>query len=212
MQFWVPFSVPFSVRFFSIELGPRCLVELDNAHPSPYSTSSAVKRKREELAECSAEATAHGEKRSAEDNKLGHGTRGTEGELEDNLSAIYEKEDGDTALAEVNYYEDDSDDGDVIVEHIEEIVEDDEENVPSYSSKDQNEPRKEEHVIHNGVKAQSPAASTRQVATNTCDESSPSESVPRMLHDLLSRVNIMEDRMGVMFELLEDIRRNQHEE
>jgi len=190
----------------------RCLVELDNAHSSPYSTSSAVKRKREELAECPA------------DSKLGHGNHSTDRKLEDdNLSAIYEKEDGEVALAEANYYEDDSYDGDVIVEHVEEIVDDDEENVPSHSSNYQNvdvvletsEPDKEEHVLQNNdsrVEAQSPAASAKQVATNTCDESSPSESVPRMLHDLLSRVNIMEHRMGAMFEMLEDIRRNQHEE
>ena len=191
----------------------RCLVELDNAHSSPYSTSSAVKRKREELAECPA------------DDKLGHGNRSTDGTLEDdNLSAIYEKEDGKAAFAEANHCEDDSNDGDVIVEHVEETVDGDEENVPpSHLSNDQNvdvvletcEPDEEDHVSQNDdnrVEAQSPAASAKQVATNTCDESSPSESVPRMLHDLLSRVHIMEHRMGAMFEILEDIRRNQHEE
>ena len=194
----------------------RCVVELDapteeRTRSSPYSAFSSVRKTRKtqsgspekgESDEVKFAASRQDGDGDAVDNE--HCTSGEN--TEDNLSEVCD----DGGLS-------DDGNGDVVVECIEELVYDDEQNrahdVIGHSSNDQRvkvNPETDE-PSKNDRHDMDIAPATKEVATNTCHENSPSESVPRMLFDLVNRVNAIEHKLGMMIQALGDIR-NQHEE
>lgn len=193
----------------------RCEVELDapkgeKTPSSPYCAFSSV-RKTRETQSGSLEKVESDELKSAASSHDGaaveseHPTSGDN--TEDNLSDVY-------GLS-------DSGNGDVVVECIEELVYEDEENgyhedVGGHSSNDERQRVKinpeTEEPPKNDTHDLPSAPVCKEVATNTCDENSPSESGPRMLFDLLQRVNAIEHKLGTITQELGHIRRNQREE
>ena len=91
---------------------------------------------------------------------------------------------------------------------VEEVVYDDETDMKVYSSNDDRVKSKDE----NDGQDMDRATVWKEVATNTYDESSPSESVPRMLFDLVKRVNAIEHKLEAISQALGCIQKNQQEE
>ena len=183
----------------------RCAVQLDGPKEErTHSSSQAGSPEKGESDEVKSAASCHDGDGDVVDNEQSTSEKNTEVDLSE-------------ACDDYGYSDDGSED--VVVECIEEVVYEDEGNgspdISVHSSANDrrvkikpetdDSPKNDRHDL-----ARSPVC--KEVATNTCDENSPSESVPRMLFDLVNRVNAIELKLGAVIQALGDIRRNQHEE